>query len=192
MVSKIFQFRKYNLYHVNGGSAATFDISAGVVFKTLCKENLSLCPMAQEKNRLDSFKRRLEDGHTCLGHVDKKNSTVISYFWVTKSYNAAFDFGLQISVNDNETYIWDCRVNEDSRGQGLYKHGLSEITKRSSNVYIISEQSNFKSCRAIEKAGFRKILEFSFVKILKSVFFIANRRVKYICASSFITLTHFF
>lgn len=153
--------------------------SQNYIFRALTFKDLKSCTMSHEKGRLKTFQDRLEARHQCYGHIDDKTNQPISYFWVTRGQNAPFDFGLRIRVSADETYIWDCRVDEPLRGQGLYPEGLSILCERAeNNVYILSEKENTSSCKGIRKAGLNEKLKFSVLKIFGTRFLSFNKKIK--------------
>lgn len=133
------------------------------VFTELDAEQLAACRMGREKNRAQSFRARLAEGHRAVGFLDG-NGDVACYLWVSGGDAgprvAPFESGLRVRLDPAQIYIWDCRTDPAHEGRGLYRHGLARIMEGLAGLAvtasIVSRRENTRSARAIEAAGFRR------------------------------------
>ena len=143
-----------------------------LIFQELSVEELQTCNMAHQNNRMEKFKQRFEEGHKCYGHVQNTSKEVVTYFWVTTDQKAPFVFGVNANILNDQVYIWDCRVDESMRGQGLYPHGLNKIAQIfvGKTALIVTETKNIASHKGIVKSGFSKYKTTRFVRFVDAVF----------------------
>lgn len=103
--------------------------------------------------KVDRFLRRIDDGHTILGHAE--GGRIIAYFWTSLGpTEVPLLWNGKISVPEGATYIWDCKTDAEYRGQGLYTLGLNTIRKRSSQCLLAVEDGNDAALKASNRAGF--------------------------------------
>jgi hypothetical protein len=148
-------------------------IQSGYIFKRIEQPLLKMDSIFNRKNRAERFAKRFEAGHLCYGFFDQDNR-VASYIWITipdsSDMFVPLALQMQMSIKTGTAYIWDCFTKEEYRRQGLYKYGLIHATNiclkvGAKRVLIYSRKNNLASKNGILSAGFKKIFDFSLLRL---------------------------
>jgi hypothetical protein len=113
--------------------------------------------------------QRLKQGH--LLFVDVQALVVRGYFWVSEdNLFVPWEKDTEILIPPNSRYIWDCRVDQTFRNQGIYKLGLQELSQSQTStaekkVYIYCLTSNKPSHAAIVSTGYSPVAEITVFRL---------------------------
>ncbi|HWQ14097.1 MAG TPA: GNAT family N-acetyltransferase [Roseiflexaceae bacterium] len=118
----------------------------------------------------EPIQRRLQSGRRCFAL--NVGGRVSSYGWATRGAERVGELEREFHLQDDEAYIWDCATLPGWRRQGLYSALLSHIAHRLrqegvARVWIGASRQNRASVRGFANAGFRPVLDLTYLRVLR-------------------------
>lgn len=107
------------------------------------------------------LKLRLDRGDRC--YLGLLNGDPVHYSWVQMvGKHPVDDAGLEITINNKELWIYDCRTAEKGRGVGIYPYVLTKILRQARDEgmvsgWIYTTIQNISSQRGIKKTEFNEV-----------------------------------
>jgi hypothetical protein len=123
-------------------------------------------PLLEQASRLaglpsESLAARINAGHQLF--VSLKDNNITGYYWFSSGPTTIpWEKDLDLKLEMTQAYIWDCKVSQTFRNQGIYGRSLREIVSRhhikgTNSIFIYCRVENLPSSRAILKNGFNSI-----------------------------------
>lgn len=106
----------------------------------------------------------------------KRNGRIISYGWVTHGKEQVGEMERTFNLRSGEAYLWNFSTLPDWRQNGLYSALLSRIIYRlaeegkSPTIWIGASRLNQPSIQGIANAGFKRVLDATYRRILYLTF----------------------
>jgi GNAT superfamily N-acetyltransferase len=106
----------------------------------------------------------------------KKDGRIISYGWVTHGREQVGEMERTFHLKDDEAYVWHCGTLPEWRRNGLYSALLSKIIYRlaeegqTPTIWIGASRLNQPSVQGMANAGFKRVLDASYRRILYLTF----------------------
>jgi GNAT superfamily N-acetyltransferase len=106
----------------------------------------------------------------------KLDGRIISYGWVTHGKEEVGEMERTFNLHPNEAYLWHFSTLPDWRHNGLYSSLLSRIIHRlaeegrSPTIWIGASRLNQPSIQGIVNAGFKRVLDATYRRILYLTF----------------------
>lgn len=146
--------------------ASVFGSGDSLRCKWLDADELEEIDFLESDDSSESFRRRLESGHLCLGVRD--GSQIVAYMWCDlEMFNHA---PLRFTLAANEAYLYDARVSPQFRGRGIavfmrrncYRM-LRSLSKQ--NFYSYSDYANRPAIRFKQKLGARFLALYVYIDL---------------------------
>lgn len=148
------------------------------IFRMVNKEDFLDNSFLWNGDKRLKFLDRLKNNHFCFGSFDHDNK-LLSYLWYSaskiSSYKVPFEEKLCLTLNENESYIWDCRTSIAFQNRGYYKEGLKGVVYQGflsgiKRIWIVSDKFNKSSIRGITNVGFSKGKLIFLIRFHKMIF----------------------
>ena len=105
----------------------------------------------------------------------KKDGRIIAYGWVTHGAEQVGEMERRFNLHDDEAYVWHCGTVPEWRQKGLYSALLNKIihqlaAENTPTIWIGASRLNQPSIQGIANAGFKRVLDATYRRILYITF----------------------